>query len=415
MAKFDLCPKCGAVSRDGLCSSCGYKIPGVYGVVEESKPANNFSTYSETYHRQETETPAEQPEAANWGYVGSDSRLIPADTEKKKGLSTGAIISILLLVMAVCCGIISISYMAGRDFIKESLTSTVENNGSTSSKDSSETVVDVDDYTYLYGNYEGDFYELVAFNRDYFCMNIASECGADPYSGTNPEAYDFDTYISENVSYKVFNDYWYYDNDEGNYDYDGTVFPHNLILYGNLYSLTDTGLDNEEEINERIYEEAAKAAELAEAFMDKQALYAHLDVYSTSYVTYMDENIISIAYYTTAYYTPYGSSYEEGEDMYSGGTFISSVNFDLKTGKEIFASKTFDFGGDFVQTFKDQCNNQNGSPIDFYSDEELERIMCSDSDVFWVYTPLGLEVGVNRPNYEGWSTGTFTDYEGLLK
>lgn len=246
-------------------------------------------------------------------------------------------------------------------------------------------------------------------------MDLGTLQGADEYIGIDPEAYDFDTYITEEVPYGVYNDYWYYENSEGGYDSDGIIYPHNLILYGNYYYLSDTGLESEADINQRIFEEAVRAADHAEYIIENRVLYSQLDVYSTSYVTYMDESVISIAYYVTAYYTQHGDTDGDEDNMYSLGTYISAVSFDLKTGKEIKASEVFDFGGDFVKTFKERCYEQNGSPIDYYSDAELEKILLSDDEVFWAYTPLGLEVGVNRPKYTGWSTGTFTNFEAFLK
>ena len=34
--QFDLCPKCGAVARDGICQSCGYEIPGIQDAMEQT-------------------------------------------------------------------------------------------------------------------------------------------------------------------------------------------------------------------------------------------------------------------------------------------------------------------------------------------------------------------------------------------
>ncbi|MBR7089576.1 MAG: hypothetical protein IKI46_03665, partial [Lachnospiraceae bacterium] len=42
MARFDFCPKCGALARDGVCTSCGYKVPGA--VTDSEPPVNAGQT-----------------------------------------------------------------------------------------------------------------------------------------------------------------------------------------------------------------------------------------------------------------------------------------------------------------------------------------------------------------------------------
>ncbi|MGN1148159.1 MAG: hypothetical protein ACI4TB_07025, partial [Lachnospiraceae bacterium] len=44
-SRFDFCPKCGALARDGVCQSCGYQNPDIIKLVEEAKQAQPGQTY----------------------------------------------------------------------------------------------------------------------------------------------------------------------------------------------------------------------------------------------------------------------------------------------------------------------------------------------------------------------------------
>jgi hypothetical protein len=230
----------------------------------------------------------------------------------------------------------------------------------------------------------------------------------DPYD-KDKKYYDFDMYYDESVSYKVSDVMWYYNNSDGQYDSDDAILPHDIEIVCHYFALSDTGLPNEDELNKEIFKASAKIADLAE-----DSLYYTSDSYSIyaenkAYITYMDENVLSIAFYPTAYQQ---SDYDDSG--YSLESYLNSINIDMTTGRILKATEEFDFTGDFYQTFKDKCNTQNGVPINYYSDDELKDIFKTD-DVFWVYTPIGLEVGINRPSYMGWSTCTFLDYTDLIR
>lgn len=45
--QFDLCPKCGALARDGVCQSCGYEIPEVKEAMEKAAQARKMSENKE--------------------------------------------------------------------------------------------------------------------------------------------------------------------------------------------------------------------------------------------------------------------------------------------------------------------------------------------------------------------------------
>jgi len=230
----------------------------------------------------------------------------------------------------------------------------------------------------------------------------------DPYDNSDPNYYDFDTYIDTSVSYKISEYTWEYDNTDGHLDDGGYIYPHGIVASSNYYQLSDTGLKNEDEINRRIYEMTLETFTMAETTLWQINDSYTVDAVDKVYVTYMDDEVISLAFYASSYAT-------NGTDSFTYNTFLRSVNFDLETGFELKATDCFDFSGDFYETFKERCLTQNGSPVDYHTDADLKAILTGDDEIVWFYTPLGLEVGVNRDAYTGWSTCTFTDYSQYVK
>ena len=63
--QFDLCPKCGAVARDGICQSCGYEIPGIQDAMEQT-------TIEQTITEQTITEPAAAQQTDNGLYTMPD-------------------------------------------------------------------------------------------------------------------------------------------------------------------------------------------------------------------------------------------------------------------------------------------------------------------------------------------------------
>ena len=55
-SRFDFCPKCGALARDGVCQSCGYQLPGV-----TSKTTGNQDLNTQNAGQQQNIDPQSQP------------------------------------------------------------------------------------------------------------------------------------------------------------------------------------------------------------------------------------------------------------------------------------------------------------------------------------------------------------------
>ena len=121
-----------------------------------------------------------------------------------------------------------------------------------------------------------------------------------------------------------------------------------------------------------------------------------------SYVTYMDEEQISIAFQHTLY----------GEEM--SMPLLEAVTFEIETGKEIPAGQMFEADRELAMRFRTQDKTQNGgiAYVQELSDEELLDILQDEEQIIAFYTPVGLELGFNyqtKNDEAGWVTVTIKE------
>ena len=121
---------------------------------------------------------------------------------------------------------------------------------------------------------------------------------------------------------------------------------------------------------------------------------------SYGYVTYMDEEKISLAFKHSLY------------EKNSTHPRVEAITFRLDTGEVISHDEMKPVDLELVWQFRARNTYQNGTVdfVDDLSDEELEAYLKSDADSVMFYTPVGLEIGFNYD--EGWVTVTLKD-EGL--
>ena len=122
-----------------------------------------------------------------------------------------------------------------------------------------------------------------------------------------------------------------------------------------------------------------------------------------SFVTYMDEETLSVVVYEYVYL--------EGDVLYD----LYCMNFDLKTGTLLDNTSIIEVSDELVDAFVDQSIYQNGytSSVSDYTSEEIADFMRDEESLILFYTPVGLEIGYNHPN--GWVTATLKDYQRFLK
>lgn len=168
------------------------------------------------------------------------------------------------------------------------------------------------------------------------------------------------------------------------------------------YPKVESDVYNVEQLNEALYEEK----EIFLEFCDLLAEYGEIeDDYQcdiVAYVTYMDEQKFSIVYSETI---------QDGSYLYLA--MLYSVNVDIKNGGVLDNPNMLEINDTLIQELRRRDEEQNGGRLDDYTDAEIEESLKDPITLILFYTPLGMEIGVNLD--DGWLTVTFKDYEKYLK
>jgi hypothetical protein len=182
--------------------------------------------------------------------------------------------------------------------------------------------------------------------------------------------------IRSDLDYKVYWERISIDADDS--DSDGYFYATYPILKGEGAALTT--------INEQIRQVGAALKEAYEASLESYSLYA--------YVTYMDEETISVVFEQSTY----------GDSTYS--ETLSAMNFHVASGEQIAYSQMAEVNQDLALRFRSQDKIQNGGVeyVQNSTDEELLEILQDPDSVVMFYSPVGLEVGFNYDR--GWVTVT---------
>ena len=120
------------------------------------------------------------------------------------------------------------------------------------------------------------------------------------------------------------------------------------------------------------------------------------------YVTYMDEEFLSVVYNVRISMEYYGQVY------------LSCVNINMESGVVMHNLMDLIHVDDaFAIEFRERNARQNQTDsIDYMSDQEVAAYLSSENTGIAYFTPLGMEIGFN---YErGWITVTYKDYEDYL-
>lgn len=107
-----------------------------------------------------------------------------------------------------------------------------------------------------------------------------------------------------------------------------------------------------------------------------------------SYVTYMDEDILSIVYKESVYLSLQNDPFQD--------LSFYCINIDLHTGEMMENTEILHVDEAFVATLRDRELIENESRVlgDF-SDEEIIEMLMDEGYLVLFYTPMGMEVGLN--------------------
>lgn len=128
-----------------------------------------------------------------------------------------------------------------------------------------------------------------------------------------------------------------------------------------------------------------------------------LTLVAMSYVTYMDENTLSVVVNER-----YSYAGEEQFDLYC-------MNFDLTTGSLLYNTEVIEVSEELAEAFRKQSLYQNGdmTAVSQFSNDEIMELLADEYSLILYYTPVGLEIGYNFS--DGWVTATLKEYEKYLK
>lgn len=281
----------------------------------------------------------------------------------KRGMSTGA--KIVLAVCLILLILLIVFVVLGAVFAYRSVSSS-----SNGTEDLTEGFFDFygggsdDDYLYDDGyDYDYDYDEYVpSVDDDYYEEFVSS--------------------TAQGLSYSVD---WHYE----------TIYPDDELSDGYFSVEYPTLSGDDEELLGKINDELRKLAFFYEDSYTDEGAY----VYVTGYVTYMDEELLSVLFN----YEVYGSS----SSLYR----LFAVNYDMSSGETIPYSEILQEEDDetLAQRFRSQSETQNGSisDLDAMSDEELLTYLTDDTTRVVFYTPVGVELGFNYDG--GWVTVTLKD------
>lgn len=328
--------------------------------------------------------PMQQPYAGQPGC----QVIPPAQPQKKSSVWIVILILVLVLLMAIVAIFIGV-----RSIIKDSEDKKVEevmgdadeedtdaffdDNETDSAEpeetediveetDSEETIpeepaIDLEDYVH-------DKYDVTDYNLSESGQDTSLPYYSGPYNA-----------VAENLSYQVeFVEEVFYSEEKPIYM---------CIEYPQITSGLEEYSDyiNEVLYYEYEYYETLFTEEFAPLMETEGDMY---QCYVNSYVTYMDEDILSIVF-KEELYMQLGSDYFSMLDFYC-------VNIDLQTGMVMENTEILQLDEAFAIDFRQREINENGDEaLTHYTDQEILEMLQDPGQLVAFYTPYGMEIGLN--------------------
>lgn len=239
-----------------------------------------------------------------------------------------------------------------------------------------------DDYDY----YDYDYYDYDGSDAD-----DGEEAPGGAYGdGENTEYYELHDAVRDDLSYQVE-----FDSITELFDEQGNIYLD--VVYPVIYS--DEGIDLTS-VNNAAQKELDALRDYLESVSEWLGEDESFYFEAECYVTYMDEEILSLAYVESGYLN--GEAYEN---------YIVSVNIDMESQMKLTNTQILNIDDDFSIEFRNRCEKQNGeiASLYSYSDQDITQLLTTEDNLIIFYTPLGMEIGFNY--YYGWVTVTYPDYQ----
>lgn len=218
---------------------------------------------------------------------------------------------------------------------------------------------------------------------------------------SDSEYYSFADDIKTDLDYSVKKKHYSYKSDNDN-----------VKIEIDYPEVTDDGLSDVDDINANFAYEIDYYKDYYEKkYASQMTDDGYYKVDTTCYVTYMDKDMLSVAFMQ-----------DMACDKYVNTT-IYSVNIDMTTGKILDNTDIINADDTFAADFIKRSEKQNGdSLITGWDEKDVTKALSSEDSLILVYTPVGMEIGINGvksngTDYDdtGWVSVTYKDYEKYLK
>lgn len=200
--------------------------------------------------------------------------------------------------------------------------------------------------------------------------------------------------------YDAINDELDYSIDWENYEYAGNTETVMIVVD---YPVILGNIPNRDILNQKIAAETEYFEEYYEEYSQYMMPGEVFAVYAEGFVTYMDEEIISIVFRETIY------------TDYWADCGLYCVNIDAENGMILDNKSMIQADDAFAVDFRTKSREQNGTiaELEYLTDQEIVQYLSGAGTGIVFYTPLGMEIGFNYG--ENYVTVTYQDYEKYLQ
>lgn len=402
-SRFDFCPKCGAVSKDGICQSCGYQNTNA---AEQAKAPSYAQPESQYRQAQYQQPQYQQPQHGQVQY--QPEQVYPPQTEQygagyppqayqpyatvppaKPKKNKAAVVVYFICLGIVLAGLVIVILAAVNDMADKNAGKS-SRGGKTESEQ--ERTQEADDKTGSGGE------DPNKPNTTYFHRTLDvternwNEEGQDtslPYYSGPYNA------LRDDLSYELSFREEIYSADSAE-----------VLLVVEYPQIVSGDVPNKEYINRALHDDYdyfhnVFTEEFRPLMSDDSVFYVEVD----SHVTYMDEKILSVVFVENVYLNLENDPF----------TMINyyCMNFDLETGTYLDDTELLRFDEEFAVDFRRREAEENGEEaLTGYSDQEILNMLKDASYLVVFYTPMGMEVGLNLGQRVVYVT--YEDYERFL-
>ena len=410
-SRFDFCPKCGAVSKDGVCQSCGTQTQEAAGYPPYTNPAANAAgagyppsqaqggaAYSS--HPRRTQNGAGYPQfyqpqngigqaPYGMGYQPPMYQACAAVPPAKPKKNKAAVVIYFICVAIVAVSLVFVILAAVSDIADKK---DEDRDSQKSSRTEQEKIQDADNGSEgEEGEKPGGSFSYHHHTEDVTEQNW-NEAGQDsslpyysgPYNALRDDlsyelAFREETYRSDDVEVLLVVEYpQITSGDVPNCDYINQALHYDYDYFHNLFTKD------------------------FKPFMNQDSLF---QIEVDSHVTYMDESILSVVFVERV-------RVNLDNDPFSMVNYFC-MNFDLETGVLLEGTELFWLDEKFAADFRRREAWENGEgALTNYSDEEILEMLKDPAYLVVFYTPMGMEVGLNLGNRVVYVT--YEDYEQFL-